>query len=188
MSSSFISKLSLFSQPERVCVSISSGIDGEPVEATLSHELYIRYPRGSTHAARLLEVENIRRLPRPPQEDVLDVIFPHPDREDWAADWGLTGGEVDILLGADMIHLFPKLEYTVERLGLYMSFLTHRYIVTGQLPENAPEEQLDVIRRFEEEHNSAGLRLTSLPRLGYTPAQPPRRRARPGTALRGPAG
>ena len=119
---------------------------------------------------------------------MLDVIFPHPDREDWAADWGLTGGEVDILLGADMIHLFPKLEYTVERLGLYMSFLTHRYIVTGQLPENAPEEQLDVIRKFEEEHSSAGLRLISLPRLGYTPAQPPRRWARPGTALGGPAG
>ena len=107
VSSSFLSKLSLFSQPEKVCVSISSGIDGEPVEATRSHELYIRYPRGSAHAARFLEVENIRRLPRPPQEDVLDVIFPHPEREDWAADWGLTGGEVDILLGADMIHLFP---------------------------------------------------------------------------------
>ena len=43
VSSSFISKLSLFSQPERVCVSISSGVEGEPVEATLSHELYIRY-------------------------------------------------------------------------------------------------------------------------------------------------
>ena len=27
--------------------------------------------------------------------------------------------------------------------------------------------------------------LTSLPRLGYAPAQPPRRRARPGTALGG---
>ena len=37
VSSSFISKLSLFSRPERVQVSISSGIDGEPVEATLSH-------------------------------------------------------------------------------------------------------------------------------------------------------
>ena len=32
------------------------------------------------------------------------------------ADWGLTGGEVDILLGADMIHLFPKLDHTVGRL------------------------------------------------------------------------
>ena len=45
VSSSFISKLSLFSRPERVQVSITSGIDGGPVEATLSHELYIKYPR-----------------------------------------------------------------------------------------------------------------------------------------------
>ena len=82
-----------------------------------------------------------------------------------------------------MIHLFPKLEYTVERLGLYMSFLTQRYIVTGQLPENATEEQLEIIRKLEEEYNGEGLNLISLPRLGYAPAQPPRRRARPGTAV-----
>ena len=87
-----------------------------------------------------------------------------------------------------MIHLFPKLEYTVERLGLYMSFLTQRYIVTGQLPENAPEEQLEIIRKKEAEYSSAGLNLISLPRLGYAPAQPPRRRARPGTAVGGTAG
>ena len=86
-----------------------------------------------------------------------------------------------------MIHLFPKLEYTVERLGLYMSFLTQRYIVTGQLPENAPEEQLEVIRKLEEEYSSAGLNLISLPRLGFTPGQPQRRRARPGASLGGPA-
>ena len=92
---------------------------------------------------------------------------------------------MDILLGADMIHLFPKLDYTVEKLSLYMSFLTQRYIVMGQLPDNAPEEQLAAIRRFTEEHSGAGLRLINLPRLGYTPTQPPRRCASPGTALGG---
>ena len=40
VTSSFLSKLSLYSKPKNVCVSISSGIDGEPVEATRSHELY----------------------------------------------------------------------------------------------------------------------------------------------------
>ena len=58
----------------------------------------------------------------------------------------------------------------------------------GQLPDNAPEEQLAVIRRFSEEHSGAGLRLINLPRLGYTLTQPPRRRASPGTALGGPGG
>ena len=46
VTSSFLSKLSLYSKPKNVRVSISSGIDGEPVEATRSHELYIRYLRG----------------------------------------------------------------------------------------------------------------------------------------------
>ena len=95
VTSSFINKLSLFSRPERVQVSITSRIEGELEEATLSYELYIKYPRGSAHAAQFLEVEKIRRLPLPPQEEVLDVIFPHPDREEWVADWGLTGGEVE---------------------------------------------------------------------------------------------
>ena len=107
------------------------------------HELYIKWPRGSAHSGQFLEVEKIRRLPRPPAEEVLDVIFPHPDRQEWVADWGLTGGEVDILLEADMIHLFPKLDHTVEKLSLYMGFLTERYIVMGQMPDNAPEDQLD---------------------------------------------
>ena len=93
---------------------------------------------------------------------------------------------MDILLGADMIHLFPKLEYTVERLSLYMSFLTGRYIVMGQLPDNAPEEQLAFIRRFTEEHSGGGLRLINLPRLGHTPVQPPRRQAPPRTTPGGP--
>ena len=115
------------------------------------------------------------------------MIFPNPDREEWVADWGLTGGEVDILLGADMIHLFPKLDYTVEKLSLYMSFLTKRYIVMGQLPDNAPEEQLAVIRRFTEEHSGRGLRLINLPRLGSTPAQPPRRQASLRTTPGGPS-
>ena len=63
VTSSFINKLNLFSRPERVQVSITSGIDGEPEEATLSHDLYIKYPRGSAHAVWFLEVEKIRRLP-----------------------------------------------------------------------------------------------------------------------------
>ena len=42
-----------------------------------------------------------------------------------------------------------------------MSFLTQRYIVTGQLPENAPEEQLEAIRKLEREYNSAGLKILS---------------------------
>ena len=90
VTSSFINMLNLFSRPERVQVSITSGIDGGPEEATLSHELYIKYLRGSAYAARFLEVEKIRRLPQPPQEEVLDEIFPNPDREEWVADWGLT--------------------------------------------------------------------------------------------------
>ena len=140
VSSNFIRKLDLFSRPKRVQVSIISGIDDGPEEATLMHELYIKCPRGSAHSGQFLEVEKIRRLPRPLAEEVLDVIFPHPDRQEWVANWGLTGGEVDILLGADMIHFFPKLDHTVEKLNLYMSFLTERYIVMGQMPENAPEE------------------------------------------------
>ena len=103
------------------------------------------------------------------------MIFPHPDREEWVADWGLTGGEVDILLGADMIHLFPKLDYTVEKLSLYMSFLTKRYIVMGQLPDNAPEEQLEAIKLFSEEHSRRSLHLTTLPSIKNAYLQPPRR-------------
>ena len=164
VSSNFMRKLSLFSGPKRVQVSITSGIEGEPEEATLMHELYIKWPRGSVHLGQFLEVEKIRRLPQPPSEEVLDVIFPHPDRDECMADWGLTGGEVDILLGADMIHLFPKLDYTVDRLSLYMSFLTGRYMVMGQLPDNAPEEQLEVIRRFSEEFSGRGPCRTTIPR------------------------
>ena len=63
VSSNFINKLNLFSRPEKVQVSITSEIDGGPEEATLMHELYIKYPRGSAHAAQFLEVEKIRRLP-----------------------------------------------------------------------------------------------------------------------------
>ena len=93
---------------------------------------------------------------------------------------------MDILLGADMIHLFPKLDYTVEKLSLYMSFLTKRYIVMGQLPDNAPEEQLAVIRQFTEENSGRRLHLITLPRLGSTPAQLPRRQASLRTTPGGP--
>ena len=67
-SSNFIRKLNLFSRPKRVQISITSGIDGGPEEATLMHELYIKWPRGSAHSGQFLEVEKIRRLPRPPAE------------------------------------------------------------------------------------------------------------------------
>ena len=99
VSSNFVRKLNLFSRPKRVQVSITSGLEGEPEEATLMHELFIRWPRGSAHSGQFLEVEKIRRLPRPLAKEVLDVIFSHPDRQEWVADWGLTGGEVDILRG-----------------------------------------------------------------------------------------
>ena len=186
VSSNFVRKLNLFSRPKRVQVSITSGLEGEPEEATLMHELYIKWPRGSAHSGQFLEVEKIRRLLRPPAEEVLDVIFPHPDRQEWVADWGLTGGEVDILLGADMIHLFPKLDHTVEKLSLYMSFLTERYIVMGQMLDNAPEEQLEVIRRFTEEHSSGRLpsTITSRPRSLIMP--PHRRPASLEVTVRGP--
>ena len=131
-------------------------------------------------------MEKIRRLPRPPTEEVLDVIFPHPDRQEWVADCGLTGGEVDILLGADMIHLFPKLDHTVEKLSLYMSFLTEQYIVMGQMPENAPEEQLEVIRRFTEEHSGGRLPSTTTSRPRSVIMPPRRRPASLEVTVRGP--
>ena len=34
---------------------------------------------------------------------------------------GINRREVDILLGADMIHFFPKLDHTVEKLSLLMT-------------------------------------------------------------------
>ena len=99
LSSNFVRKLNLFSRPKRVQASITSGLEGEPEEATLMHELFIRWQRGCAHSGQFLEVEKIRRLPRPLAKEVLDVIFSHPDRQEWVADWGLTGGEVDILRG-----------------------------------------------------------------------------------------
>ena len=92
---------------------------------------------------------------------------------------------MDILLGADLIHLFPKLDYTVEKLGLYMSFLMEQYIVMGQMPDNAPEEQLEVIRRFSEEHGSEWLRSTTISRPRDAVMQP-RRPASPEVIVRGP--
>ena len=145
VSSNFIRKLNLFSRGKRVQVSVTSGLEGEAEEVTLMHELYIRWPRSSAHACQFLEGK-IQRLPQPPAEDVLNEMFPYPDREDWMADWGLTEGEVDILLGVDMIHLFPKLNVTMGRLSLYLSFITERYMVMGQMPDNSPEEQQE---RFE---------------------------------------
>ena len=186
VSSNFMRKLDLFSRSKRVQVSITRVIEGEPEEASLMHELYIKWPRGSAHSGQFLEVEKIRRLPRPPAEEVLDVIFPHPDRQEWLADWGLTGGEVDILLGADMIHLFPKLDHTVEKLGLYMSFLTEQYIVMGQMPDNAPEEQLEVIRRFSEEHSGGRLSSTTTSRPRSVIMPPRRRPASLEVTVRGP--
>ena len=99
------------------------------------------------------------------------MIFPHPDRQEWVADWGLTGGEVD---------------HTVEKLSLYMSFLTEWYIVMGQMLDNAPEEQLEVIRRFTEEHSSGRLpsTITSWPRSLIVP--PHRRPASLEVTVRGP--
>ena len=63
VSSNFIRKLNLFIRPKRVQVSITSGIDGGPEEATLMHELYIKWPRESAHSGQFLEVEKIQRLP-----------------------------------------------------------------------------------------------------------------------------
>ena len=147
VTSNFLRKLNLFNRGKRVQISVTSGLEGGQEEATRMHELYIKWPRVSAHAGQFLEVEQIWRLPQPPAKDVLNKIFPHLDREDWMADWGLTGGEVDILLGADMIHLFPKLDHSVERLSLYLSFLTERYMVMGQMPNNSLEEQLENIVR-----------------------------------------
>ena len=95
---------------------------------------------------------------------------------------------MDILLGVDMIHLFPKLDHTVGKLGLYMSFLTERYeyIVMGQMPDNAPEEQLEVIRRFSEEHSGGWLRSTTTSRPRSAVMSPQRRPASLGATVRGP--
>ena len=79
VSSNFVRKLDLFSRPKRVQVSITSGIEGGLEEATLMHELYIKWPRGSAHSGQFLEVEKIRRLPQPLAEEVLDVI----DKSGW---------------------------------------------------------------------------------------------------------
>ena len=56
VSSNFIRKLNLFSRGKRVQVSITRGLEGDSEEATLMHELYIRWPRGSAHAGQFLDV------------------------------------------------------------------------------------------------------------------------------------
>ena len=56
VSSNFVRKLNLFSRPTRVQVSITSGLEGGPEEATLMHELFIKWPRGSAHSGQFLEV------------------------------------------------------------------------------------------------------------------------------------
>ena len=85
-----------------------------------------------------------------------------------------------------MIHLFPKLDHTVEKLSLYMSFLTERYIVMGQMPDNSLEEQLEVIRPFTEELSGRrdSVTTTSRPRSVIMPLR--RRPASLEVIVRGP--
>ena len=66
-----------------------------------------------------------------------------------------------------------------------MSFLTERYIVMGQMPDNAPEEQLEV-RRFSEVHSGGRLRSTTTSRSRSVIMPPRRRPASLEVTVRGP--
>ena len=56
----------------------------------------------------------------------------------------------------------------------------------GQLPDNALEEQLEVIRRFSKEFSGRGPRRTTIPQDRSAAISPPRGPASLGTAIRGP--
>ena len=45
---------------------------------------------------------------------------------------------MDVMLGADYIYLFLRLDHNVEGLGLYLSYLTERYTIMGRMPSSIP--------------------------------------------------
>ena len=107
VTSSFIKSLGL-TKFGRLCeMKIRCSVSGQSVTAMKVHKLHFKVGMRVV-AAQVFEVEHIGHLPFPPDSEVLEEIFPAEARCEPSGKWACGQGEVDVLLAADSLNLFPR--------------------------------------------------------------------------------
>ena len=91
------------------------------------------------------EVDNIGRLPTAYDVPAAEQLFPQAGRADLHANWGITSGAVDVLLGINAVHLHPREEELRNGVKLLHSCVSGNYLLTGTMtagsagvPTNSP--------------------------------------------------
>ena len=134
-------------------MTIRCSVSGQSVTAMKEHKLHFKVGMRVV-AAQVFEVEHIGHLPFPPDSEVLEKIFPAEARCEPSGKWACRQGEVDVLLAADSLNLFPRSEARRCGLDLQFSTISGNYLVMGQvcglLPRTVSDQEK--IRATVERH------------------------------------
>ena len=79
------------------------------------------------------EVDYIGSLPAAYDVHAAEQLFPQAGRADPQANWGITSGAVDVLLGINAVHLHPREEELRSGVKLLHSCESGNYLLTGTM-------------------------------------------------------
>ena len=79
------------------------------------------------------EVDYIGSLPAAYDVRTAEQLFPQAGRVDLQANWGITSGAVDVLLGINAVHLHPREEELRSGVKLLHSCVSGNYLLTGTM-------------------------------------------------------
>ena len=128
-----VARLGLSQQGEPCWMELTSALGGPPVISSRRHCLHFKTGPFSVATVVVYEVDNIGWLLTAYDGCTAEQLFPQAGRADLHANWGITSGAVDVLLGINVVHLHPREDELCSGVKLLHSCVSGNYLLTGTM-------------------------------------------------------
>ena len=128
-----VARLGLSQHGEPCWMELTSVLGALPVISSRRHRLHFKTGPFSVATVIVYEVDYIGSLPAVYDVCATEQLFPQAGRVDLQANWGITSGAVDVLLGINAVHLHPREEELRSGVKLLHSCVSGNYLLTGTM-------------------------------------------------------
>ena len=134
-----VARLGLSQHGESCWMELTSALGAMLIISTRRHCLHFKTGPLSVATVIVYEVDNIGLLPAAYNVGAAEQLLLQAGRVDLQANWGITSGPVDVLLGINAVNLHPREEELRSRVKLLHSCMSGNYLLTGMMIAGSAE-------------------------------------------------
>ena len=158
-----VARLGLHQHGESYWMELTSTLGAPPIISTRRHHLHFKTGPLSTATEIVYEVDSIGSLPAAYNVCTAEQLLLQPGQGDLQVNGGIPSGQVDMLLGINVVHLHPREEKLRSGVKLLHSCVSGNYLLTGMMIVESADIPTGWLIQYRSSNTALAVSVASMP-------------------------